>query len=588
MKPPAMANNYNGNDDDDDPNNDSSFLDDDFLSLYNHDNIGGRHVDRPPPDHYDEQRAPVVVRPATVPWLMDGVTTTPSSLSMRQQQQLRRDQDNNINHREYGENSAYNHRRTPAVIRLHNEIVSFVDLMSPTVDEMKLRDKMVKRVTKLAQTTFSRRDLGQPSKEGKEGTESVRGSSPGSSRRGEGGGSGTGVTVLPFGSQVTGLCLPGSDIDLVIRLSSRGTGEEPSDSSSLSSGLDNPLRRFADAVLDEFGTRSELLEKERGQEVANSDRDDDANDDDYDNVHDKEYLSYLEVIEQTRVPLVKFTIAPHNIDIDVCFDQPHGPESAELMHRFMESMPPLRPMTIVLKYFLASRDVNKPFTGGIGSYLLQLMIVSYLQHRAREDVAKRHGASGKHYNLGSLLLDFLELYGLDFNYVTTGISVRHDGYYFPKGLRDRRDSFWQSTRPFSLAMENPLDPNADVGAGAFRMQMIQRVFGHAFRTLLAYVSEPAMDTDSILARIIPPTKEMECRMIAKLNMDAIVFVGNDDKGDNIEEVGGSGGDPKRCKLLTLSHMKRRNDGDDSQGDTSYGSGGRQGGGGEKKRGRHST
>ena len=278
------------------------------------------------------------------------------------------------------------------------------------------------------------------------------------------------------------------------------------------------------------------------------------------------------------MPLVKFTISPHDIDVDVCFDQPHGPESAELMHRFMESMPPLRPLTFVLKYFLASRDINKPFTGGIGSYLLQLMIVSYLQHRAREDVSRQQDGGGmRHYNLGSLLLDFLELYGVDFNYVTTGISVRHDGYYFPKGLRDRRDSFWQPSRPFSIAMENPLDPTSDVGAGAFRMQMIQRVFGHAFRTLLAYVSEPAEQTDSILARIIPPTEEMERRMIAKRRMDGASAVVNpsreEDVGGDDDEGGGGGGTKKRRKKSGGKKDGKRRKGDrtvndDGKGDRS--------------------
>ena len=506
MKNPAITN------DGDDPD---SFLDDDFLSFANHNN-GGQQFDRPDPFSLDDRySAPGAEKPAIIPWMTNAVTIPEHQSSNRQQQQKY--------DRGYG-NIAYNNnsqRRIPSMIRLHNEIVSFVNLMSPTVDEMKLREKVVERVTKLAQATFRGED----------------------------------VKVLPFGSQVTGLCLPGSDIDFVIRLPSR----DPADISK-----DNPLHRFADAVLNEFGTRSELLEGG-------------AHDDEYDGKKDdhqgKEYLSYLEIIEQTRVPLVKFTIAPYDIDVDVCFNQPHGPESAELMFRFMESMPPLRPMTIVLKYFLASRDINKPFTGGIGSYLLQLMIVSYLQHRAREDVAKRHGASGKHYNLGSLLLDFLELYGMDFNYVTTGISVRHDGYYFPKGLSDRRESFWQPTRPFSLAMENPLDPTADVGAGAFRMQMIQRIFGHAFKTLLAYVSEPSVETESILARIIPPTEEMERRMIAKGRCDdAMRHTVDYDDGEGVGDERGD--DSKKRKS---SQKKRRRDDH-----------GRQGGGGGIKKSRHST
>ncbi|KAL7431251.1 hypothetical protein ACHAXH_007002 [Discostella pseudostelligera] len=369
----------------------------------------------------------------------------------------------------------YNHY-SPPLIRLHNEITYFVTLMSPTPHELELRDTMVTRITKLSHSIFGGEKKCQ---------------------------------VLPFGSQVTGLCLPGSDIDFVIRFQSSSSsassgGKEEDDADYLKQ---NPLHRFAEAVQHEFGLRS----------TNDDDDEDDGSSINMDNDDDdpREYLSYLEIIESARVPLVKFTVAPYNLDIDVCFDQPHGPESADLMHRFMESMPPLRPLTVVLKYFLASREINKPFTGGIGSYLLQLMIVSYLQHRAREDVARNWGASGRHYNLGSLLLEFLELYGVDYNYITTGISVRHDGYYFAKGGQDVKSPFWQPTRPFSIAMENPLDPTSDVGAGTFKMQMIQRIFGHAFKTLLAYVSEPYEHTDSILARIIPPTEEMERRMVLK-------------------------------------------------------------------------
>jgi len=475
---------------------DESFLDDDFLSFGNVANGGeggsngnngangnnggngklnGRKRDRSSSPMPHNSRFPPcfpVKKTPTIPWLND--TTNPQKAAPPPpppQQQYGR------NNRGYNSNSSNNNQyytppvRTPPLIRLHNEIVSFVNLMKPTKEELQIREKMVERVTVLAHKAFGGKDK---------------------------------CEVLPFGSQVTGLCLPGSDIDFVIRFPEKSKNDakkksEKTDDDEEEDFTGNPLHRFADAVRDEFGIRSEL---EVG-EFRTKEED------------DSEHLSYLEVIEQTRVPLVKFTVAPYNIDIDVCFQQPHGPESANLMHRFMESMPPLRPLTFVLKYFLASRDINKPFTGGIGSYLLQLMIVSYLQHRAREDRERNLGAEGKHFNLGSLLLDFFEFYGMDFNYVTTGISVRHDGFYFAKGQPDKKKVFWQPSKQFTLAMENPLDISANVGTGAYRMQMIHRIFSHAFKTLLAYVSEPLEPTDSILSTIIPPTKEMEKRAMMK-------------------------------------------------------------------------
>lgn len=510
--------------------NDSSFLDEDFLSFGHVDNGGdeiddgdsnenksnkkkakkmsGRKRERPHHHHNDDQQhsnntstAAAGTAPS-IPWL-DSNTNEQSNHYNTQQQQHSYGRNNN--HRGYNNHHHHNNNYhykppTPPLIKLHNEIVSFMKLMSPTPQEEEIRQSMVRRITTLAQNVF-----------GKEECE-----------------------VLPFGSQVTGLALPGSDIDFVIRFpKKKKKSNEKTDGNN--DGLDedlntfDPLQKIADAVKTEFGIKSELEMDTPDSNINNNNQDEEEQ---------NEHLSYLEVITQTRVPLVKFTIEPYNLDIDICFDQPHGPESADLMHRFMESMPPLRPLTFCLKYFLASREINKPFTGGIGSYLLQLMIVSFLQHRSRGDLNRGYGGSGQHFNLGSLLLDFLELYGLDFNYVTTGISVRHDGYYFPKGQLDKKEYFWQPNRPTSIAVENPLDPTMDVGAGAYRIQMISRVLEHAFKTLLAYVSEPMMEeTDSILARILPPTEEMAKRRVLK---DALEGRGGGDDGVQREASSVSG------------------------------------------------
>lgn len=93
-----------------------------------------------------------------------------------------------------------------------------------------------------------------------------------------------------------------------------------------------------------------------------------------------------------------------------------GPQAATLMHQYMDALPPLRPLTFVLKYFMASRDLNQPYTGGVGSFMLQMMIVSFLQHRERDAFNNRRPSL---YNLGALLVEFFELYSCDFNFITT-------------------------------------------------------------------------------------------------------------------------------------------------------------------------
>mmetsp|Transcript_17594 Transcript_17594/g.21510 ORF Transcript_17594/g.21510 Transcript_17594/m.21510 type:complete len:343 (+) Transcript_17594:717-1745(+) len=222
----------------------------------------------------------------------------------------------------------------------------------------------------------------------------------------------------------------------------------------------------------------------------------------------KNELSYLEVVEHTKVPIVKFTHKLTNISADICINESNGIQAATLMKRFLESMPPLKPLTFLLKYFMAVRGLNEPYTGGCGSFMIQMMIVSFLQHRERwyYNHVREYNAP---MNLGSLLLDFFELYGMDFNYLTTGISVRNDGFYFPKGNKGRREYFFTNpSRAFTLGIENPFDITMDIGKSSFRMQLIQKSFEVALRVLLSHVAYPAVETQSILASILPPTEEM--------------------------------------------------------------------------------
>ena len=343
----------------------------------------------------------------------------------------------------------------PRLVALHNEIVQFVHLMEPTAEEIAQRQALIDRMQQLVATAFH----------GK-------------------------ARVEVFGSQATGLFLPASDIDLVVSFNqdeeelSKMVDEEHNNVDN-ALPAQSPLHTLADAL------RHEWLPE----------------------------LSYLEVIEQTRVPLVKFTHAASGTSVDICFHQENGPRAAALMTTYLHALPPLRPLTICLKYFLASRELHQPYTGGVGSYMLQLMIVSMLQHRARDAMNFRRPCIEC---LGSLLLEFFALYGQDFNYVTTGISVRHDGFYFPKGVQSKKEIFWQAQRPFSCALENPLETAMDVGQTSFRISLIQRAFGVAHKTLLAHVADPALPTHSILSTILLPTAEMRDRKLSKRAIAPVV------------------------------------------------------------------
>jgi non-canonical poly(A) RNA polymerase PAPD5/7 len=287
------------------------------------------------------------------------------------------------------------------------------------------------------------------------------------------------------------LCLPTSDIDIAIQLDEKeGTTNEKNESENAKKKKKRISKQQELEDMENWDEPTESPLKQLAAALREQWLDE---------------LSYLEVIEQTRIPLVKFTHGPTNISIDVCFNQKTGPQAAALMHQYMEALSPLRPLTFVLKKFMASRGLNQPYTGGVGSFLLQMMILTFLQHRERDSVNNRRPSQC---NLGALLVEFFEFYSTDFNFILTGVSVRFDGFFFPKGATDRKKHFWQPQRPFSIAMENPLDPTFDVGSPSFRIDLVQRSFEIAFKTLLCHVSEPIIPTTSILASVLMPSEEM--------------------------------------------------------------------------------
>jgi non-canonical poly(A) RNA polymerase PAPD5/7 len=88
--------------------------------------------------------------------------------------------------------------------------------------------------------------------------------------------------------------------------------------------------------------------------------------------------------------------------------------------------------------------MNETYSGGIGSFLLTLMIVSFLQMKQRQS-AKRPSSQPDtglpaslpepSWNLGTLLLEFFQLYGVTFNYFSAGISIPDGGSYLTKRKR---------------------------------------------------------------------------------------------------------------------------------------------------------
>ena len=158
--------------------------------------------------------------------------------------------------------------------------------------------------------------------------------------------------VEPYGSFVTGLNLPSSDVDLVI-LNAPTYASLAQCVQHLARGLENDLR-------------------------------------------EKQELFSVNVlaIERTSMPVVKVRLQLHSgldIHFDLTFDlgqepschdlsppwpEHHGLACSSFIRTLLIQFPVLKALALVLKDFLVKQDLNEPYAGGLSSYGLTLMIIS--------------------------------------------------------------------------------------------------------------------------------------------------------------------------------------------------------------------
>jgi len=209
--------------------------------------------------------------------------------------------------------------------------------------------------------------------------------------------------------------------------------------------------------------------------------------------------NYVTVIAKAKVPIVKFITIHGRFNVDISINQTNGVVGGQVVKGFLDSMGnALRSLVLITKLFLGQRSMNEVFTGGLGSYSIVCLAISFLQIHPKI----RRGEIKADDNLGVLVMEFFELYGCHFNYDEVGISVRDGGNYFGKKMR----GWYDPNRRGCLSIEDPIDPGAymcdlpqprrlysvfvslihldnDISSGSFAFQKVRTAFAGAHQML---------------------------------------------------------------------------------------------------------
>ena len=183
-----------------------------------------------------------------------------------------------------------------------------------------------------------------------------------------------------YGSHATNLCLPWSDLDVVLIQSKK------------------IIENGGNIDMDYQDDNSILLSKL------------------YEYISKEPWVKDCKLISTASVPIIKIiAIEKYNnmsIDISIQDGKHFGLKCVELVKKLLDEYKSLKPMTLAIKNILKRANLNDPYKGGISSYGIILMIVFFLQKQklSGEDISPGENNC----NLGKLFFDFLKYYAIFF------------------------------------------------------------------------------------------------------------------------------------------------------------------------------
>ena len=240
----------------------------------------------------------------------------------------------------------------------------------------------------------------------------------------------TDYEVHLYGSHATNLCLPWSDLDVVL-ISKNNNNQLSLDSKHL------------------------LLSKLN------------------DYLRHQPWVKEANYISSANIPIVKIiSIEKYNnkpIDISIQDEKHFGLRCVDLVKKYMNKYECLKPLVLALKNILKQANLNDPYKGGMSSYGLILMIVSFLQQKENSGI----DISLNDNNIGQLFFDFIHYYGTEFQFNKSLIYIKNN----INNINDLDDLKYQNLQHTSgLIIIDPLNVNNNVAKSCYHFLGVKMAF----------------------------------------------------------------------------------------------------------------
>ena len=183
-------------------------------------------------------------------------------------------------------------------------------------------------------------------------------------------------SVNLYGSHATNLCLPWSDLDVV--LIKKGNHENINNIN-----LEDDNSKFLSKL--------------------------------YEYIRNEPWVKECKLIGKASVPIIKLIAIEkyNNMSIDISIqDEKHFLKCVDLVKSFLKEYQSLKPLVLAIKNILKQANLNDPYRGGISSYGIILMIVYFFQKQKSSGIDISPGENNS--NLGKLFFEFIQFYAIFF------------------------------------------------------------------------------------------------------------------------------------------------------------------------------
>lgn len=182
----------------------------------------------------------------------------------------------------------------------------------------------------------------------------------------------------------------------------------------------------------------------------------------------------VDLIIGAKVPLVKYIDEATGLRVDISFENLTGIDAIDTFMEWKKQYPAMPTLVAIIKHFLCMRGLNEPVNGGIGGFSVICMVVNLFNNWPEV----QSGTLNPRHHLGESLMRFFRLYGKEFDYETTAISMNP-----PRFVPKHSVSKLVYKNMDRLSIIDPNNSANDISGGSSNYPLISRCFASAYDDL---------------------------------------------------------------------------------------------------------